>query len=148
MTDSRLYYRVNAPNVVSETIDGEVIVINLANGNYYSLDSVGASIWAWIEQGAAQNEIVDWLPNAYDCNGQDVVSSVQSFVNTLETEGLILPQAINGTTAMSFPVPAKKAPFQMPTLNTFNDMQDLLLLDPIHDVDETGWPQQRSDLHD
>ncbi len=33
-----------------------------------------------------------------------------------------------------------KTPFQIPVLDVYSDMQDLLLLDPIHDVDETGWP--------
>jgi hypothetical protein len=27
----------------------------------------------------------------------------------------------------------------------YEDMQDLLLLDPIHDVDETGWPARKQD---
>jgi hypothetical protein len=26
-------------------------------------------------------------------------------------------------------------------LQKFTDMQDLLLLDPIHEVDESGWPR-------
>jgi hypothetical protein len=28
----------------------------------------------------------------------------------------------------------------VPVLNKYTDMQDLLLLDPIHEVDERGWP--------
>ena len=36
-----------------------------------------------------------------------------------------------------------KAVFQTPTLNADSDMEDLLLLDPIHDVDEKGWPQAK-----
>ena len=30
--------------------------------------------------------------------------------------------------------------FTTPTLEIFSDMQDILLLDPVHDVDERGWP--------
>ncbi len=33
--------------------------------------------------------------------------------------------------------------FTEPTVHTYADMQDLLLLDPIHDVDETGWPNAK-----
>jgi hypothetical protein len=29
-----------------------------------------------------------------------------------------------------------------PTLTVYADMQDLFQLDPIHDVDETGWPSR------
>jgi hypothetical protein len=28
-----------------------------------------------------------------------------------------------------------------PKLEKYTDMEDLLLLDPIHDVQEVGWPQ-------
>lgn len=145
MADSQVRYRVNAPNVVSETIDGEVIVINLVSGNYYSLDNVGASIWSWIEQGAAQQEIAEWLPGTYDCDGHNVDASVQTFVSKLQSEGLISPEPANrSVTAAPQPLTDKNS-FQTPTLNTFSDMQDLLLLDPIHDVDETGWPRQKPD---
>lgn len=34
--------------------------------------------------------------------------------------------------------------FTPPVLNKFTDMQELLLLDPIHDVDETGWPKRKA----
>jgi hypothetical protein len=27
-------------------------------------------------------------------------------------------------------------------LHKYTDMEELLLLDPIHDVDETGWPNK------
>ena len=33
--------------------------------------------------------------------------------------------------------------FEAPRLEKYTDMQDLVLLDPVHEVDEQGWPQQR-----
>ena len=44
--------RVNSPHVIHETIDGEVIVINLASGNYYSVKGAGADVWDVIESVA------------------------------------------------------------------------------------------------
>lgn len=37
------------------------------------------------------------------------------------------------------------AGYRPPVLEVFADMQDLLLLDPIHDIDEVGWPVARPD---
>ena len=34
-TNGRL--RINTPKIVHETIDGETVILNLDNGNYYSL---------------------------------------------------------------------------------------------------------------
>jgi hypothetical protein len=30
-------------------------------------------------------------------------------------------------------------------LERYTDMQELLLLDPIHDVDQTGWPRRKGE---
>jgi hypothetical protein len=50
-------FRVSNPNVMSETIDGEVIIINLATGTYYSLKDVGAEIWSLVDGGATAEDI-------------------------------------------------------------------------------------------
>jgi hypothetical protein len=39
------------------------------------------------------------------------------------------------------PVPqTEKKHFVAPCLHKYTDMQELLLIDPIHDVDDYGWP--------
>ena len=38
-------HRINSPQVVNETIQGEAIVIHLGTGTYYSLQGTGAAIW-------------------------------------------------------------------------------------------------------
>ncbi|MEI6331186.1 MAG: hypothetical protein WCP16_18235 [Pseudanabaena sp. ELA645] len=42
-------FKINTPNVVHELIDGEVIIVNLKKGDYYSLLSTSAKIWTGIE---------------------------------------------------------------------------------------------------
>ena len=43
--------------------------------------------------------------------------------------------------------PAAELPnFERPKLGKYTDMQDLLLADPIHEVDEQGWPVQPGDF--
>jgi hypothetical protein len=37
-------------------------------------------------------------------------------------------------------VPNQSGPFRVPVLNRYSDMADMLLLDPVHDVEESGWP--------
>jgi len=37
-----------------------------------------------------------------------------------------------------------RPPFQMPVVERYTDMADLLLLDPIHDVNAEGWPHPAS----
>jgi hypothetical protein len=35
--------------------------------------------------------------------------------------------------------------YQAPTIERFDDLEELLVLDPIHEVDEAGWPVTRAD---
>ena len=39
----------------------------------------------------------------------------------------------------------EKTQFEFPIIEKFTDMQELLLLDPIHEVDEKGWPHQAAE---
>jgi hypothetical protein len=131
--------RVNQPEVVSETIDGEVIIINLDSGTYYSLNDLSAAVWTYIEQGASVNQIVGKLSAVYAANANLIATELPQFVEQLLAENLIVE---NGAESASPSDDDLSLPpvFSTPTLEKFSDMQDLLLLDPIHDVDEAGWP--------
>ena len=38
-------YELNAPDVVSETFDGQAVILNLATGHYYSLGGIAGPLW-------------------------------------------------------------------------------------------------------
>lgn len=135
-------YRVNSPNVINETIDGEAIIINLATGTYYSLDRVGGAIWAFLEASLPVEEIVKELARRYDGDSDHMRREVEALIKRLSDEALIVPCTKGdpmGTVALEPPV-GGRAPFRPPVLEVFTDMQDLILLDPVHEVDSRGWP--------
>ena len=39
-------------------------------------------------------------------------------------------------------VPLSPMAFEKPVIEKFSDMQEMLLLDPIHEVSEMGWPNE------
>lgn len=140
-------YRINLPAVVSEVFDDEIVIIHLESGAYYSLDQSSALIWELIQQGATETEIVSKIAAHYALVTESLVAVVQPFITELCREQLII--ADTAVTQACQPAGAKltdssfgtaKGPFTPPRLHKFTDMQDLLLLDPIHDVTETGWP--------
>jgi hypothetical protein len=150
------YLRVNSSKVVSEVIDGEAVLVNVENGSYYSIDKVGAHIWSLIEHGTTVNQIIDVITGRYEGSLGEIASGVNQLVAQLGQEGLIISdetQEENGddSSLIGSPNPfatdghTGKLRFEEPTLQIYSDMQDLLLLDPIHDVDETGWPSLNAD---
>ena len=149
--DSSVGLKINSPNVVQDTIDGEVVIVNLKNGSYYSLDKVGADIWSLLERGDPVDRIVEGIAQKYEGAQSEIAGAVQKLVMELQKEELVVPASQNTPPAPGAGVPAQTQPaaqrprFVAPALQKYTDMQDLLLLDPIHDVDEKGWPTIRTD---
>lgn len=138
-------FKVNRPNVVSETIDEEVVIVNLSTGNYYSLTKAGADLWTLIEANATLQEAVEWLGFHYEGELIEIETSATQLFEQLQQDGLILPVQSNELGEIKKldikrPQSLAKPKFEVPDLQKYTDMDDLLLLDPIHDVDESGWP--------
>ena len=100
-------FRVNAENVVYETIDDAGVIVNMNSGIYYSVVGPGAEIWALIYDGTSTLLIVRALEGRYSAPREDLEAGAAH--------------------------EAYKLRFEAPVLERYSDMEDLLLLDPIHD---------------
>ena len=77
----RVRFAVDARRVVHEQIDGEVIIVQLEHGYYYSLEGSGAEIWELLVQSLSSEEVVETLAGRYEASPQtigDAVGQVQS----------------------------------------------------------------------
>ncbi len=141
---TRTFFRINAPQVVYQVIEGEAIIIDLETGAYFSLVGTGAAAWERLAQIASLDDIVQTLMAQYAGNRAEIQRDAEQFLYELEREALITPSAEPPPTRLPAAVSALDAatrlPFHPPALAKYTDMQDLLLLDPIHGVDEQGWP--------
>jgi hypothetical protein len=129
------------PRVMHETIEGEVILIHLDTGTYYSLRATGAEIWQALQLGAGRPEIVDALAAAYDGSHDEIRSAVTGLIEQLQDEGLI--ESRDGVASPETPsFAAAGGSFRPPVLEKHTDMQDLIVLDPVHEVGAQGWPHR------
>jgi coenzyme PQQ synthesis protein D (PqqD) len=135
-------YVVRSPAVVHETIDGEAVIINLESGAYFSAEGASATAWQTIAGGASAADLVAAVGERYQGGEAEIATAVAQFIAQLNQEGLIRPaEPTDGAPVASpSPPPAAKPAFTELSLRIFTDLQELLLLDPIHDVDEVGWP--------
>lgn len=147
MSQHAARYRINHPNVVGEEFDREVVAVDLISGTYFSLPDSAGVIWVRVAAGDSVEDIATHLRNNYSCGATDISAVVTGFLSELEERGLIVPapepDAVDGS-APHTPAPVidltDRPAFRAPQLEAFADLQDILLLDPIHDVDEAGWP--------
>ncbi|MCJ7483815.1 MAG: PqqD family peptide modification chaperone [Thermodesulfovibrionales bacterium] len=147
-----MHFKINNPQVIHETIDGEVVIVNLDTGNYYSLDKTGAHIWNLIEKNLSLRHITEFLARRFEGKQEDIEKALHRLAEELMREGLITEDTASGIgTGDPLSIVEEQAggdnrqTFEAPFLHKYNDMQELLLLDPIHEVDETGWPHVKRD---
>lgn len=140
MSETR--FRIDTGNVVHETVDGEVIAIDLGNGSYYSLAGSAPAIWELLASGATEAEICDALAARFDADAETIRGEVSTLLAKLGESGLV----VSSEDGSSAPVAeasgdGAKEPFEPPRLERYTDMVDYFLLDPIHEVDSAGWPR-------
>ncbi len=120
-------YEVNRPDVVDESVDGEVLIVHLGTGTYYSSRGAGDAAWQMLASGRTPAEAATPL-------GQSE-QALQQFLAQLVAEDLLRPRSGDVSDI------AELQPVAGPLLlEKYTDMQELLLLDPIHDVEQQGWP--------
>jgi hypothetical protein len=135
--------------VTHERLDDEVIAINLETGAYFALDGTAADAWTLAAAGSSTDDIVTALAARYEKAPATIPADVSAFVAELVEQGLASETADAPTPADdAAPLPTggnARREYLPPSLLRYDDLADLLLLDPIHEVDDVGWPIARTE---
>lgn len=135
-------YRPNTPDVIHETVDGETLIIHTPSGVYYSLQGTGEYVWNALVIGHSPTEIAAVYADGAGISPAGVLNAVENFAESLVAEQLLAP---NDQQVEPGELTPASHSFSIPALQKFTDMQELLLVDPIHEVDpQTGWPHRPS----
>ena len=135
---------LSTSNCVADDFGGEIVALNLGTGLYFSLRDLSGAVWRDLVAGHPGGDVVAAV-GAVDAR---LGGEVAGLIDRLVAEGLLRPSeiAIAPTGALSS-VDLVRAGTTALAFEAFNDMQDLVLTDPIHDVDEAaGWPVRREDV--
>ncbi len=133
-------FRLAGSHVVHESIDGETIAIDLQSGRYFSFDDLGSRVWAALLAGAPADAIAAAICAASGAGPDEVDQALGAFFEQLVTIDLLARGAAEARDVDAAPFFAGLAGFQGPSVQAYTDMQELLALDPIHEVDAEGWP--------
>lgn len=129
--------------LISRQFGDEVVLANYASGIYYNMDGTGAQIWLGLHAGRTLEQIVDGFSARAGAERLAIDRDVRAFVDHLLEEGIVAPD--NSVPRSEDWSPPISGEFTVPRLERFDDLRDLLLLDPIHDVGENGWPLRGGD---
>lgn len=126
---------INRPSVIFDIQGDEAVVIDLVSGRYFRLDPPSTALW---ERFVVPVSLAGVLES---CTTADLLRpALDAIATDLVERGLLRPA--NGADDRD---PAAAPPasweFQRFTLEEFTDLEDILGLDPIHEVDpDKGWP--------
>lgn len=124
-------FEINSPNVIFDEMDGEFVLVDLASGKYFRIQSDSANTFSLVVSGQDLTKFSDSESN--------VPKSLSNAVRVLLEKEIIREVLSDTTEAQSHPsTDYTPADF---VLEEFTDLQDIIGLDPIHEVDlNQGWP--------
>jgi hypothetical protein len=76
---------------IANTVGDEMVVLHLANGTYYGLDSVGAILWESLAQDELPSHACEAILARFDVERATVENDLRQFLGELAENGLVVP---------------------------------------------------------
>ena len=136
---------INTAHVSSEIFGDEAVVVNFMTGKYFGMTGSAPVIWKLFETPVSGDDVMNVF-NGLNGISDEIRQKVQTFMDILLQENLIIDVAEPGIensqpNAITINPDILQIP---PVIEIFDDLQELIVLDPIHDADpERGWPAQQ-----
>lgn len=71
-------------------MDGEIVMMNIEIGNYYSLGKTGSAIWNLLDKPIKVESLINEMLRKYNVTREQCEKEVISFLEELKKEGLII----------------------------------------------------------
>ncbi len=71
-------------------IDGEIVVMSLATGDFFSLEGTAAAAWRLIDGSRDRASLIIALASEYDQDTAAITADVEEFIDRLQELGLIV----------------------------------------------------------
>lgn len=133
-------HALRSADISCEKFDGEMVVLNLATGVYFSLNSTASVLLEGLLQGFSLQQMCEARTTAY------ASSDAEAFFTALHDHELIRADA----SVSPSPMPKEFADrLEMltapPELEAYSELADLIIGDPVHETEATiGWPAQKA----
>jgi len=132
-------FRHNEAEIAVEQFEDGTVIINFLTGRYFALNDTGHLLWDALRLGADATGLADLLASCRRPPGTnpDVAADAEAFLDCLVRERLVMACASADFT----PAAGRDLDYAPPRIDVYDDLADLIVLDPIHEVNEQlGWP--------
>lgn len=140
-------YQIDNTNIATEIFDNEAVLINIPQGKYYNVrGNTGIRTLEMLREPVSFESILIAIRNEFESDNEtDLVTELGDFINQLANENIVIPATV--VVSSEIEKTDLKYPYEKAELEIFDDMQELIMLDPVHDVESfKGWPQKNEEL--
>jgi hypothetical protein len=137
-------YSLNYEEITLERLNGEVLIISFSKGKFYSSKGTGADILTLLNERVSTDYVIEVLKSIYP-NFSYKISGFEEFIENLFKLEIIRENNEVITKFVKMPNDTSRASWAKPELLTHDEIHGLLLVDPIHDSTEEGWPKPKND---
>ena len=133
-------------DIVFENYEDEMVLLNLPEGVYFTLDRTGADCLLWLLSAPSAAAAVEAIRARHAGDAGEIEAGLAELVEQLTGAGLALARA-DGEPGLALEIgPAQPGSrYAPPRLDRYDDIEDILKFDPVHEVTDTGWPHVRAD---
>jgi hypothetical protein len=78
-----------SPEVISQEVSGETVLLDLESENYFGLDEVGTRIWQLIKETGDLQAIYNTLLDEYEVEEQRLQTDLEALLSEIAGLGLI-----------------------------------------------------------
>ena len=78
-----------SPDVLSQEVAGETVLLDLNSEHYFGLDAVGTRIWQLIQQGLSLRAIVDTMLAEYEVDEAQLIGDLEALLSHAREHGLL-----------------------------------------------------------
>ena len=134
-----MFYRHNDEHVAAEEFDGEFVLIHFARGTYFSLRHAAVDVWRQFRNGADPVVVAGRICERFSITAESGPAELKRCIQELIDQNLLCEVEAPGPPVEDWSSKAWAAP----AVEVYSDLQDLIVLDPVHEVDATtGWPRR------
>lgn len=86
-----LQWKLNDEAMVWREVDGEVVVLQLEQSTYLSVNGSGRELWLRLADGASVRDLADTLCDSYSVAANQALADSEAFLQGLRDNDLVLP---------------------------------------------------------
>ena len=138
-------YKLNEEKMFADVTDGIAIIINSETGIYYGMNGLGTTVYENLMNGASLESVLEALKSMAGAPA-DIEKRLNDFVKAMLDNELIMEGSASNAEVNLDSSIASGDNFEL-KVEEYNDAQELLLADPIHEVkEETGWTPEKDSI--